>query len=608
MTEIATLLTAYASLPEPRQPAWGLGVGHDATQRAYTDRVAMIVPLLQALPCDGSLRVLDLSCAQGYFTLAVAHELAARGRKVEIVGIDRRVENIRFCEALAAHHGIRTRFVCASFDADFLRAEAASSWDVVLVFGIAGPDDAVDVVSALPAHARVALSDRALVGHAFTRRLAPTATLPESKSSGLYVGSDSMAWVGGSWFAFDRIADRSHAGVPDAFAGERRFFIGTDTVVKAFRGDGRYGRFNRAELANEVDVLLALAGEPACYPAVLAQADDGDVIWLARGALPGELLSEQLMAGDVDRDAIACGLLAELAHLQALGFHHGDLRCWNCLVDGETIRLIDFGAMVRTGSPLQRLALAAVLLELTGKQAEHEQPFYACVHPVAAYPPAWQPLVRYLLGAPQAAFSYAEAQHILATSLGQPVVEPIGVSANLEPDGELLSAATREHCEAFQRLRQHSEAVERSLAGEERARAAQLAETSGLHARVRELERAQQAAEQSHTEYVGSLRAEIESSHAYATSLRATLDRERVDARAALEAMEAARRVAVEYAESLVKTLDETKRHADFQAKELDAAKRHAASQAAQLAWMRHRFCWLKPLWPRQPDDSKDPE
>jgi O-antigen chain-terminating methyltransferase len=617
MTEIATLLTAYASLPAPRQPAWGLEVGHDATQHVYADRVAMIVPLLRALPCDGSLRVLDLGCAQGYFTLAVAHALAARGRKFEIVGIDPSEENIRFCEALAAHHGIRARFVCAPFDAAFLRAQDAEMWDAALAFCVVDTGDKKDsvpaAVSPLPVHARVTLGDRPLAAHAFSRRLASGTALPGGEMQGLYVGSDGLAWVGERWFEFDHVVDRSHVDVPDTFAGQRRFFLGAKTVVKAFCGGGRHGVFNRKELVAEAEVLQSLPREPERYPAMLAQADDGDVVWLAREALPGKLLSEQIVAGSVDRDAAALGLLAELAHLQSLGFHHGDLRCWNCLVDGAAVRLIDFGALVRTSSPLERLALAAVLLEVADGQMGHEQPFYASIHPVAAYPAMWQPLVHYLLGGPQAGFGYAEARRIrAATTEGR---SDVVAATSLGLNRELVLAAAQEHCEAFQRLRQHDEMMERALAGMERTHAAALSELSRLSASVRELE-------QERLDGTAPLRVELKNSQTYAASLKATLDRERSDALVALDAMDAARRVAVDYSDSLKRALDESKRYADSLVKELDTSKRDADSlvkaldvskrdasaQAAQLTWMRHRFRWLKPLWPRLPEDPKDKE
>lgn len=604
MVEVATLLTLHASLPAPRQPAWGLGAGQDAAKRAHDERVEAIRPLLEALPREGVLRILDVECAQGYFTLAIAHALAAGSRAVEVVGVDRREENIKFCEALAAHHGIPARFVCAVVDEEFAERQDGARWDAVLAFG--GSMMAADVeeeetsavVSLLRAHARVTLCevpddrgpagpdagpngprDRLLANHAFSRRLASFAQLPGGAASSLYACSDHLAWLGDRWFAFDRVIDRSHAGVPDLFAGQRRFFLGAHVVLKAFRGDGRYGSFNRAELAAEAEALQALNGEAGRYPAVLAQADDGDVVWLARESLPGALLSERMASGGIDRDVVARGLLGELARLESRGFHHADLRCWNVLLDRDEVRLIDFGALVRIPSTLQRLALCAVLLEIAHGETGHEQPFYASVQPVEAYPAAWQPLVRYLLGTPQSEFRYEEAQRILESSLGGiPNRDPV-TGTEMKLDDELLSSATREHCEAFERLRKHGEALERALAGEQRARSAELAEVTALRGRVKELERAQRTAEQAHAEYTASLKAELATSHDYAKSMEARLAREVADASAERDALEAAQRAAVDYSDSLNQSLNRSRNYASS----LDDALRKSQAYASSL-------------------------
>ena len=603
MADIAAVLALHASLPGPRQPAWGIGVAADAAKRAHDERIAGIIPLLEALPHEGALRILDIECAQGYFTLAIAHALAARGCKVEVVGVDQREENVKFCEALAAHHGISARFVCAAFDMKFVNRQEHARWDAVLVLGEAmiaagaGTAEAVAATSLLGAHSSVAfcempqdrrpnvgccaLAERLLATRAFSRRLTSSPGFPNGAVRDLYACSDHLAWVGERWFAFDRVTDRSHAGVPDSFSGQRRFFLGRETVVKQFQGDGRHGLFNRAELAAEAAALQALRGEHGRYPAVFAQSDDGDVIWLARESLPGELLSERMATGGIDRDAVARGLLGELAHLESRGFYHADLRCWNVLLDGDDVRLIDFGALVQTPSPLQRLMLCAVLLEIASGQAGHEQPFYVSVHPIDAYPSAWRPMLRYLLGTPQSAFRYEEALRVLTSPSGAALTPDAGGGVKL--DDELLSSATQEHCAAFRRLREHDEALERALDGEEHARSAGTAEVAALRARVQELERAQRATEQTHVEYTASLRAELEMSHDYAKSLEGRLAREAADARAEREALEAAQRAAVEYSDSLSQSLSRSRSYASSLNDALQKSQAYASSLEARI-------------------------
>lgn len=643
MTDIAALLALHASLPEPRQPAWGLGVGKDAAKRAHDERIEAILPLLEALPHVGAFRILDVECAQGYFTLAIAHALAARGCPVEVVGLDRCEENVEFCEALAAHHGISASFVCAALDTAFMDRQEHPRWDAALVLGgsmtaaDAEEEEPVAAASLLRAHSNVTfcetwkdrppdaasrtLADQLLASHAFFRSLA-SFQLPGGVARDLYACSDLLASVGERWFAFDRVTDRSHAGVPDSFSGQRRFFLGRETVVKRFQGDGRHGVFNRAELAAEAAALQALPGEPGRYPSVFAQADDGDVVWLARGFLPGELLSERMATGGIDRDSVARGLLGELAHLESRGFYHADLRCWNVLLDGDKVRLIDFGALVQTSSPLQRLMLCAVLLEIASGQTGHEQPFYVSVHPMGAYPSAWQPLLRYLLGTPQSAFRYEEALRMLESSLRDIAGRAVATGTGPKLDEEVLSSSIQEHCEAFRRLREHDEAMERSLASAERAYAAELAEINSLRARAHELEQARQVAEKEHLKHAGSLGSALEKSRAYAMSLETRLDREAADVRTEREAMEAALRAATGYSDSLKLSLDTSREYADSLRDSLEKSQTYASSLEAHIARgkrelelvraeharMQWRFRWLKFLWPKEPDGPKEPE
>jgi O-antigen chain-terminating methyltransferase len=633
MTDAAALLALHASMPEPRQPAWGLGAGSGAARRVHDERVATLLPLLEALPHDGVLRILDVDCAQGYFTLAVAQALATHGRAVEIVGVDRDARNIEFCEALAAYHGLPVRFVRATCDAEFLERKEDANWDAALVLGVS-PDTA-DVeakestasLALLRQHSRIILGeipegsrlpwsgDCRPAAQGFFRRLARFEAAPGGTARCVYACSDHLAWVGGQWFAFEHAIDRSHAGVPESFVGQRRFFIGARAVVKAFRGDGRHGAFNRAELAAEARALEALQGEPDRYPSVLAQADDGDVVWLARDCLPGELLSERMLSGGIDRDAAARGLLRELAHLESRGFYHADLRCWNVLLDGDDIRLIDFGALVRTPSALQRLALCAVLLEIARGEAGHEQPFYAAVPPIDAYPPAWQRAIRYVLGTPQPEFRYEETLRILLSSSEVAPGNDAAVVREWKLDDELLTSAGQELCEAFRRLREHDEAMERALAAAEYSNAAELAEVTALRARAHELEHARRRDEKEHAKHADSLTAALAKSQSYADSLEARLAREAADARAEREAMEAARRAASEYADSLKSSLDISREYADSLRASLEESQAYASSlgerldalQAKHLR-MQRRFRLLKFLWPREPQNPKESE
>lgn len=568
---VATLLAAHAALPEAYQPAWGLKASRSLARRACDDRLAVILPLLGSLPADGPVRILDVGCAQGYFTLAIAHALAGLGRECEVVGVDHLAANVDFCRALAAHHGIAARFFNERFDAAFFTRHDDECWDVVLALNVLHhmqrpDDDVAAVVAAARQHARVMVcelaqraealawvgqwpaADAQLLGaFAFRRRVASFPTHLTDVPRPLYVCSDALAWIGERWFAFDHTADRSHAGVPDAFAGQRRFLFGAASVVKAYCGEGDHGAFNRAELNAEASALAILSDEPDRYPAVLGSADDGDTVWLARGLLRGRLLSACIDAGGhVDRTAVARGLLGELAHLESRGFHHGDLRCWNVLVDKDCVRLIDFGALVRKSSPLHRVALAAVLLEIAEGNLSYAQPFYASLHPLSAYPAAWAGLVRYLLETPQRTFRFASALQALDTGAlrrGQ----ARGV-VQLAPCVDVLVAVAHEQVDGFRRLQEHLADLERRVVVASK-------ESTDAATERAALESARSAAEA----HAISLAKSLSESRRYADSLDARLTRETADAEAQRQALKSSADEARSHAASLARALDESR-------------------------------------------------
>ncbi|MCW1776919.1 hypothetical protein NB693_21305 [Pantoea ananatis] len=90
-------------------------------------------------------------------------------------------------------------------------------------------------------------------------------------------------------------------------------------------------------------------------PALLDCADDGDALWILRELLPGQLLSEAMASRTpYAHETVIDSLIAQLAALERAGLHHGDVRCWNILLDaaGESA-LIDYGAISSSAEDCQ---------------------------------------------------------------------------------------------------------------------------------------------------------------------------------------------------------------------------------------------------------------
>lgn len=98
--KVAEIPTLVSALPEIYQSIFGHPEFAVAAARGCEDRLTHFVAVHDRLreALGRPVRVLDLGCAQGYFSLA----LASRGAAV--VGIDFSVENVALCSALAAEH------------------------------------------------------------------------------------------------------------------------------------------------------------------------------------------------------------------------------------------------------------------------------------------------------------------------------------------------------------------------------------------------------------------------------------------------------------------------------------------------------------------------
>lgn len=535
------LLGQYDDLPEPYQPAWGLDATRDMARRACDDRLAAILPIIRGLPSDAPLRILDIGCAQGYFSLGLKHLLTQSGRQVEVVGIDYLIDNIKFCRDIADFHGLDINFIHDQFDGDFFHRHKLGRFDVVLALNVlhhiralngdAAADAALDAIQSNSraliceiAQAKEALDwvgsswhssdDELLKGYSFRRKVGEFSTHLTDVDRPLYVCSQSLVWLADGWYPFHRVTERSHSEVPEAFWGQRSFFFGEGYIIKCYKGSGEYGQFNRDELSAEEAVLNALVGNPERYPQVLKSEDDGEFLWMVRQALPGRSLLEKINEGDdFNTNRVVDGILEELALLEDKGFHHDDIRCWNILYDEQNVRFIDFGSMRDRPSPLHRVALAAVLLEMARRKIDGVESFYNSLHPLDAYPEHWRLLIHFLVSASSADFDYAKALKIFR---GLPETRRLVGQEDFYPSAEVLTAVSVEASKTFLRLTQHAENLSRELSKvTEDANAERVAVKKRLHDA--------QTYAQSLSHELESTRARAQTSERYSQSLAEAL-------------------------------------------------------------------------------------
>ncbi|MBK1649861.1 class I SAM-dependent methyltransferase [Rhabdochromatium marinum] len=420
-TQSDRLAALVAALPELYQPIHGHPEYPAAAKRACADRLKHINAVHDCLAelHGRPLRVLDLGCAQGYFSL----QLASRGASVE--GIDVDLPSIRLCQHLAAAEpDLNIRFQRARVEDVLRRLDPASvdvsGYDLILglsiLHHIVNSHGAAQVRTWLHAAAgtgatlllELALREEPLAWAAaqpedprellaelaFVHELAWHPTHLSDIDRPLFVASNGHWVLPPLAGTIDRHRRDPHALARNHYHGSRRYFDSGDRLVKLFDYTADPALDNRGELTREA-AFLRDPPPGLSLPALHLFAATDRAGWLVRERLPGTLLLECLP--DLDptaRHQVLGDILAQLIALEDAGLYHSDLRIWNILIDAAGhARLLDYGAI--QPEPADRawpsdpfLAFLIFVYELiTGQVSQPEPLRIAAISPWRLPPP-----------------------------------------------------------------------------------------------------------------------------------------------------------------------------------------------------------------------------
>ena len=369
MIESLNIGALVAALPEKYQPIFAHPELSDGSSRGCEDRLVLIRQCAQRLQhaLGRPLRVLDLGCAQGFFSL----NLAADGHTVH--GVDFLDLNVNVCKALAAENPA----CAATFEhgtvEDVIDRLEHDECDLVLglsVFHHLIHDKGIMKVSALcrklsettsagiyelalreePLYWAPSLSQdpaELLSSYAFLRLLSQQQTHLSAVSRPLYFASSRFWYVDGAIGNFTSWSSESHAHGRGTHLQSRRYYFSEQSFVKKMTlGVGDRAEINLQEFVNEVEFL---GNPPESYPAprLIASLNDSRDLFIARSMMNGRLLSQAIDDGAAyDADEIIAQILAQLVLLERAGLYHNDVRCWNILIapEGRAV-LIDYGAI-----------------------------------------------------------------------------------------------------------------------------------------------------------------------------------------------------------------------------------------------------------------------
>lgn len=357
-----------AALPEIYQPIFGYPEYSNAASRQCDDRLEYILVAYDALCAEigRPLRVLDLGCAQGFFSL----NLAARGATVH--GVDYLDKNVSVCKALAAEHPDKALSFEVGRIEDVIGTLRAGNYDLMLglsVFHHIIHEHGVDFVQGLfTAASRVidtfivefALSSEPLYwaesqpdnprtllsAMPFVHELARHETHLAAIARPLLFASRRHWFVDASLQTFNHWTDTSHGLAGKTHQGTRRYFFSDDCMVKLFSLQGPRGEFNVEEIMQEARVLCEIP-DGIVAPEVISVGKNEHEAWLVRTILPGELLLERLARHErVDALGILKQVLKQASLLEEHGLFHQDIRTWNILISDEgKATLIDYGSL-----------------------------------------------------------------------------------------------------------------------------------------------------------------------------------------------------------------------------------------------------------------------
>ena len=365
----SALADLVAALPEVYHPIYGHPELSGKAARACDDRLRLVrnVYLATAGLRDRPLRVLDLGCAQGCFSLSLA-ELGA-----QVTGIDVLPQNIAVCRALAAEHlSLQVDFAESSIES-VLQGLQPGAYDLVVGLSVfhhlvhahgvvaarnflgtlarstdAGIFELALDAEPLPWAASQPADERELLGDfAFVHELGRFPTHLSDVTRPLFFASNRLWYLEGQTREFESWKETSHALEAGVHLRTRRYFEDENVIAKLFRLSAGFADKNLEELDREARFLAKPPGRLAGLPKLILHGANPAESWLVRERIPGKLLLEIIRRGEpYDARRVIRDVLTELCTLEAERLFHNDVRVWNVVLapDGSA-SLLDFGSI-----------------------------------------------------------------------------------------------------------------------------------------------------------------------------------------------------------------------------------------------------------------------
>jgi len=363
-----TLNELIPRLPEVYQPIFGHPEFQADASRPCSDRLESITCIYKSLSniLGRPLRVLDLGCAQGFFSF----NLAALGATVQ--GVDFLPQNIELCDTLARENkNLDVSFVSQRVE-ERISSLKEGEYDIALGLSVFhhiihehGIESVKELITKL-AHTtgalilEFALKDEPLFWASsqpsdpkylvsnipFVHTLGEFQTHLCEVERPLLFASTKFWALGKHAGTYDHWTDSSHALENGIHLGTRRYFFSENQLVKIFTLTSEKKHHNIEEINKEAKALKVLPPSIP-HPSLITHGRNSREAWLVRELIPGKLLLDHIGGQKAnDPKELLKKILAQLSELENNNLYHNDLRSWNILIDNEeNIFIIDYGAI-----------------------------------------------------------------------------------------------------------------------------------------------------------------------------------------------------------------------------------------------------------------------
>ncbi len=363
-----SLLSLLEKIPEQYQdiyghPEYSLNSSRDCSQREKW--VREIIHEIQEKTGRENLRVLDLGCAQGYYSF-VAAELGC-----SVLGVDMLDINIQVCQALQEETKVSCEFRQETIQ-ELIDSIEDHEYDVAFLFSVIhhvcnenGFIYARQILEKLLQKSDCIITEMAIkeeplywnqnlpsgyeewfTNIRFFDELDFFETHLSDIKRPLIFASNKWCEADGCLYEIDDHKRSSYTGKPDEPSRNYYFCEKRKILVKLFRNAGQ-AVFD--EMRNERDRLKELA-DVSFAPQLISFSEKGNRIVDVTAINHGTLLWECINKNEkLDYKTIFQDILNNLIELENRGCYHGDLRSWNiCLDKNQHAFLIDFGSIMFT--------------------------------------------------------------------------------------------------------------------------------------------------------------------------------------------------------------------------------------------------------------------